>query len=1052
MHKGVIWPLRVSGLALMISLPLLAQINEGTFVGTVRDSTGGLIARASVTVTNLDTNVSFSTLTNSTGDYIVTNLVPGRYMVTCSIAGFRKEAFSDLMLRAGTSPRVDFTLQPGEVQQEVTVISEAPLLQTENASVGGSITHESVVELPLKGRLALDLALLQAGVFQPAPGTSASSQTQLGGEYGKSVVVSGVREHYNNYTLDGTTIYQSFSGYLGYSPSVEAIEEVRVDTSNNNARQGRVAGGTIAFTTRAGTNTPHGSFYEFFRNDKLDALAWGNPPPKPAYRYNQFGFMLAGPWYIPKIYNGRDRTFFMINWEGLRVRKLGAGGVNVPTIADKSGNFAGKPPVLDPTTGAPFPGNIIPAARINPIAAAILKYYPDPNTSSNPRFNYVSSGSDRNTVNQVNLRVDHKISSKDSIFYSFAAEPTEQVPLQVLAGLGYTGNNSFFKHTISETRMFSPTVINNARLGLYDRDIKLRNFRAGKEDVWSAVGLNRVASRITIPPDDWGIPSISIFGYNAIADQRASGHDQIQLDFYDDLTWNKGSHTLQMGGTILREHQNVNLPLLSLPSMSFDGHYTGNSMADFLLGYLASSSVTQGAFDPRMRQWHYGVYFQDDWHASRKLTLNLGIRYEYNAPAVEVRANKLASWDPARGKLVYPGEVSDGVVAPYRRDFSPRVGLAYGIREKTVVRVAYGVFWNTEFSSQTENELNPPFVITENFLSNPSTPNLTLADPFPLGTGQKPLPSPNVRNTYMKDAYIQQWNVSIERALPFNSALTLAYVGNKGTRLPWYGYSPNYVPPGPGNIQSRRPYPQFGPINYVDGIGASTYNAFQARWERRFSSGLQFLANYTWSKSISIGTDSLFGAGSGNLGTQDNNCLKCEKAPALYDVPHRLALSYVWLIPSGALHSVAAKLIGGWQLSGTTTFASGTPYTIAASQARPNGDSAVRPLLVGDWRVPKTWDRQFNTAAFQTPPDFTLGNLGQRTQRMGGINDFDLGLMKNFQIVEAHRIQFRAELFNAFNHPTFGMPDRSVGSPRFGLVSSSLQPARSVQFGLKYMF
>jgi hypothetical protein len=1041
----------ISGL--LLAATALAQINEGTIIGTVQDAAGAAVPGAQVEVTNVATNISSSTRTNNVGEYLVTNLVAGRYAVSCQMKGFRQEIFTDLTVRVGTSSRVDFSLQPGDVQQSITVTSEAPLLQTENAAVGANIPNESVVELPLRGRLALDLALLENGVAQAATGTSASSQDQLGGEYGKSVVISGVREHYNNYTLDGTTIYQSFSGYLGYSPSIEAIQEVRVDTSNNNARQGRVAGGTIAFTTRAGTNTLHASLYEFLRNDKFDALSWGNPPPKPAYRYNQFGFMLAGPWYIPKIYNGKNRTFFMINYEGLQVRKLGAGGAIVPTSLEKKGIFTGGAPVVDPLTGNPFPNNVVPASRINPVAAGIASYYPDPNTTGNPRFNYVSSGSEPNRVSQVNLRADHKISAKDNIFYSFAAEPTEQVPRQVLAGLGYTGNNSFFKHTISYNRIFSPAILNNARFGIYDRDIKLRNFRAEKEDVWSIVGLNKVAPRITIPPPDWGIPSVSIFGYNQIADQRASGHDQVQLDYYDDLTWNRGKHLLQMGGTFLREHQNVNLPLLSLPGMSVDGRYTGNPMGDFLLGNLASSSVTQGAFDPRMRQNHWGIYFQDDWRATSRLTVNMGLRYEYNSPAVEVRGGKNASWDPGRGVIVYPGVVSDGVIAPFRKDFSPRLGFAYRVQDKTVVRAAYGIYWNTEFSSQTENELNPPFVITENFFGDPKTPTLTLNNPFPVGTGQVPLPSLAVRDSYMKDGYIQQWNFTIERNLPFNSVLSAGYVGNKGTHLPWYGRDPNATPVGPGDRQLRRPYPQYGDFWYVDSIGTSNYHALQTRWQRRFTAGFLLRANYTWSKAIVLGEDSLFGAGSGNAGAQDQNCLKCERSPALYDVAHRVALSYVWMTPSGGLRGVSRTILGGWELSGSTIFQSGAPYTIIAPLALPNGDASVRPLLVGDWHVPdKTWERQFNTAAFATPPDFKLGNLGQRTHRMGGLNQWDLGVMKNFSLTETHRIQFRSEFFNAFNHPTFNIPDRSVGSPRFGLVSSSLQRARNIQFGLKYLF
>jgi hypothetical protein len=278
-------------------------------------------------------------------------------------------------------------------------------------------------------------------------------------------------------------------------------------------------------------------------------------------------------------------------------------------------------------------------------------------------------------------------------------------------------------------------------------------------------------------------------------------------------------------------------------------------------------------------------------------------------------------------------------------------------------------------------------------------------------------------------------------------------VGNKGTRLPWFGNNPNATPPGPGDYQARKPYPQYGSFGFVDSTGTSTYNALQVRWDRRFAGGLLLRANYTWSKTVIIGEDSLYGPGQGFSGVQDQQCLRCEKGPALFDVPHRFVLTYIWQIPSGTLKGFARHAFGGWELSGTTVFQGGAPYTVRAPLARPNGDAAVRPILVGDWRVPEmTWERQFNTAAFVTPADYMLGNLGQRTQRMGGLNQFDVAFMKNFFFTEKHRLQFRGEFYNLFNHPTFGLPDRDVGSPRFGLVSSSLQRARNIQLGLKYLF
>ncbi|PYV86930.1 MAG: hypothetical protein DMG05_18585, partial [Acidobacteria bacterium] len=581
-------------------LPGLGQINEGTVVGTVRDSTGASVPGATVTVTNVDTNVESSTVTNTVGEFIVTNLIPGRYKVVCTLEGFRRQVFTDLTLRAGTSSRVDFTLQPGELRQEMTVTSEAPLLQTENAGVGTTLSNQAVVDLPLKGRLALNLAFLEAGAFRPAPGTSASRQTELSGGYGQSVVISGVREHYNNYTLDGTTVYQNWSGYLGYSPSIEALEEVRIDTSNNNARQGRVAGGTVSFTTRAGTNALHGGFFEFLKNDLFDALNWGAPAPKPAYRYNQFGFVLSGPVYIPKVYKGRDRTFFMINYEGLRVRRLGAGGVIVPTALEKQGIFTGGAPVIDPVTGSAFANNVIPPERINSIAANLLKYYPDPNTSGNPRFNYVSSGSTHSNVDQINLRIDHKISANDSVFYSMAHQPTLSIPRNVLAGIGTTTNGTLNKHTVSYTHVFSPTIINNARVGFFGNASTTLGFRAYKEDVWTIVGLAAVAPRVIIPPIAWGIPTVNILGYDPVSELGGGRGDHQQYDFYDDFTWNRGKHVLQLGMSFLREYELLDYPLYSTPTMSVDGRYTGTPMADFLLGDLSFSDLTQGVWSPKL--------------------------------------------------------------------------------------------------------------------------------------------------------------------------------------------------------------------------------------------------------------------------------------------------------------------------------------------------------------------------------------------------------------------------------------------------------------------
>lgn len=1080
---------RALALVLLISCPqfeefLLGQTAVSSIVGTVRDASGAVVAGANVTFTNTATKTSREATSNSVGDYVVPYLGPGKYQVTAEMPGFQKTLVTDLNLSVNEVMRVDIELRVGEVTQQVTVAgTPVQELQTQTAEVSSVIARKEISDLPLNGRNFVQLALLTEGVYRPAEGTSANNfapalNAGTGGVSGISA--NGLREHYSTATVDGTNIYNLGSGYIGMFPSTDAVEEFRIVTGNNSTEFGRVAGASMNLTLRQGTNNLHGSIYEFLRNDNLDAADFfALPRQKPEFRRNQFGFVVAGPVFLPKIYNGHNQTFFMVNYEGLRQQRPEVRRVQVPTSAQLRGDLSSTAqPIVDPLTGSPFPGNIIPPHRIAPVSLNFASYYPAPNTPGTP--NFTTSSPSPLSTDGGNFRVDHVFSPKDTFFTSYSFVDLESRPITALPAFQSITSNRTQRASLSYVHVFSSQFLLNARLGMFRIRNTGKSGRSDVDDVRPTLGIN-----YPINPANFGVPTVAIAGLQSLGDLRKTLVAQTTFEPSIDLTHNYRSHTFKYGFSYIRDGLNLVATEVSLPRFDFTGQFTGNALADFLLGYLGRSQRSVGAWDPHVRQYHVGAYLGDTWRATSRLTFNLGLRYDFNSPYIESSAGRIASFNQFTGQLEYPancticpepkGRFGNAVNASYKRDWGPRVGLAYQLSANTVLRAAYGIYWNPEFSGGTETAANPPFQST--FVAFPSAtiPDLTWDSAFP-ATGST-LPSNlfggatflNVREQDWMDGYVQQWNLALEKQLPGNFLITGSYIGSKGTHLPWTLDVNTRVPGAATPIQPNRPFPNYSFIQINKPQATSNYHAFALRAQRRLPTGISMLMTYTVSKAISMGEDSLFGSGSGGGGVfpQNRTNLASERSISLFDIPQKLSIGYVWDLPLGSGHRffgnvnpIVGKIIGGWQLSGITSIESGSPFSVVSLGARTGTGDIVptRADVIGDWRIPNpTVKRWFNTAAFARPADFTYGNSGPHVLRGPGRNNWDVAVLKSIVLKESRSIQFRAEFFNLPNHPQFGLPQQSVGnnvdSPLFGQITSTgFFKARSIQLSLKFLF
>lgn len=1056
-----------------------AQISSATISGTVRDSSGAAIEGVRVIARNVGTNIEHAAVTNGEGSYVIPSAGIGNYVVSAEKQGFRREVRSGIELVVDQRARVDFELLVGQVYDSVTIMGEVPLVDSESSAVGQVIDNKRVVELPLNGRNFIQLAALSPGAI-----TRWTWNSQFTGE--PDVNVNGNRGGATGFQIDGAENFEQNAQTVQISPSIETIQEFKVQSSTFSAESGRQAA-VISVVTKSGTNQFRGNLFEFVRNREFDARNFFSRESRAEdLKRNQFGGTFGGPVI-------KNRLFFFGAYEGTRQRLASVRNSLTVTQAQREGNLQGLPAIFDPaTTNAttrvrqPFPNNIIPANRLNQAALGVLKIIPLPNA---PGDRYIVNSISKLTSNQYNFRADHRIGDRDTYFFRITQDHRFQEVPGPFPVVGGDDQDVFSLNGIlSYTHTFAPNKLNEFRFSgsrfhlqfnTLDKDVKAID----------ALGIKGLEGRTRESIE--GYPILNVTGYGNFGDIAIRPLEQRfnTFNWVDTFTWIKGGHTLKFGLDARRYQRAAFNGINARGNFSFTGALTQNpaepggtgaGLADFLLGL--PNSATRNF--PRLRQqifWtNLSSFVQDDWKISPRLTLNVGLRHEFNGQPFEKR-NRIGSFDFVTGRpiaasgtdgkidqdafifftqqeLDYLGvSTAQSLGFPRRalrenqyNSFAPRIGFSFNPfgAGKTVLRGGYGIFYTLVGGNlSTQNIGSVPFFRGETFTNNPLTPTLTFENAFPPGTAL-PVPDIFAFQKDFHDSYVQEWSFNIQRQLDRNTVVEVGYVGGKGSHLDISYQANQPLVPGAGAIQSRRPYPKFATIQFNTTEGYSNYHALQARAERRFSSGFTFLAAYTFSKAIGMFGDS-----------QNPANLNDGKAVTDYDVPHRFVFSTVYDLPFGRGRrflqrgGVLGTIVAGWQLGNILTLQSGFPFTPVTGRDIANVGLNTRPNRIAKGTVAHpTIDRWFDASAFTNPAALTYGTSGVNILRQDGFKDLTSVLSKNFAIHESMYVQFRWEVFNVFNHANFAAPNANINQPtQVGRVFSASAP-RIMQLGLKLFF
>jgi outer membrane receptor protein involved in Fe transport len=1069
-------------LVLVSALPALAQ--QATVQGVVMDSSGASIPAAKITVRNVSTGVVSSAETNTEGFYSIPFLVPGPYEVAATASGFSPQTQTNLRLDVNMTARVDFRLAPGAVAETIEVSASAALLNTETTIVGQVIDNRRIVELPLNGRNYLELAQLTTGVV-PGRGSRSADKGNFS--------ALGARTYQTNILLDGVdNNTRASGGQLGFeaqnvTPSVDAVQEFKVVTNNNSAEYGFRMGATVLVQTKSGTNDLHGSAYEFLRNDKMDAtnfFANRAGAEKPLFKRNQFG-ATAGGRII------RDRTFFFGSFEGTRLRRGESSTATVPTAARRAGNFSDSEalPIFDPrttrtegnrTVRTAFPGNLIPADRFDPVAKAVIDMYPLPNLPGETN-NFFFSGTAKADTNQYDGRLDHALTDSNRVFFRYSRREFDDVdpgplPLPADGGLWTITNLISDSYVGNWTAVVTPSSSNELRFGYTDTDSVL--------DIPWEENLSEQLGIRGIPPlgDDnaRGMTRFTPTGYAEIGARSFwPNRNNLDLMHISNLFSNvRGRHVLKAGAEFRREAIFRRAARLARGQMAFNRSFTedpnnrgrtGDGLADMLLG-LASGGQIGNQNGEHAFTRGYSLFFQDDWKVNNRLTLNLGVRWDrFGPPSFKDSAVSRFEIDFANRQytIVRPEDESDCGCEHDNDNFAPRVGLALQVTPKTVVRSGYGIYYGQPDSVSHDGDARfanlPPEFSEFSFPTDRLfQPALVVRDGFPTGL----LPATTVQQnvavktalTFMPAQYASQWFFDVQRELPFDSVVTLSYIGTSSKHMVWTRNLNQPRTPAAGAVQQRRPYPFFGGITLRDPGGSASYNAFTAKGEKRFSRGLSFLLSYTWAHAIDDGAGTLNdGAGS----FRDHYNTRLERGNSQYDLRHNFVASFVYDLPFGRgraygsqMHPVANAILGGWQLGGILFMRSGEPFSVTVSGDIANMGAANYANRVGNGNLPsgeRTIDRWFDTTAFEVPAQFTIGNAGRNILYGPGSVSMDLKVGKNWMIAERLRLEYRLEMFNFTNTPNFGTPNGTLNNAQVARITSAADPRR-VQMGLKVVF
>jgi hypothetical protein len=1135
----------------LLSLPMMAQ--TGGISGTVKDPSGAAIPKAAVALIDQDTNSRQIQTTGGAGSYAFPQVRPGKYRLESEAAGFKKFIQLDIVIAVQQQVSVDPVLQLGQATESVEVRAETPLLQPNSSSLGQVVNNQQITDLPLIGRNTLSLIGLTAGTQPVGPFGGIPARTNA---YNQGYFSTSGSQVVSNETLmDGIPANAALFNAPAYVPVVDAVQEFKVQTNSFSAEFGRTGGGVVNIVTKSGTNQLHGSAYEFFRNNHLDANNFFNNRAGlklPYDNFNQYGGTIGAPIVIPHVYDGHNKTFFFVNYEGLREHRGLTQVLTIPTQAQLAGDFRGGPIIYDPLTARPDPAragqfirdafgnNTVPTNRVDPVATKVRPLYPAPNTvgTSSGASNFVGNGSAPNTQDQYTGRLDHSFTDLQRIMARVSWSDVGRGAVDFFhdgAGwinpggggvpLVFNARNA----ALDYTNTIASTLLLNVRYGF------VRQF-VFKTPALTGIDLTTIGFPAAFNQQAFlrALPAFAPSGYQPLA---AATADLIHRadnthSFAASVTKILQAHSIKAGFDYRFIPIGELQPSAPQGSFSFDSGFTGanplavsaasgSSVASFLLGLPSSGSIDYNP-EVSISSRYYGMYLQDDWKITRKLTINLGLRYELETSRNE-RYDRLSWFDPdatspaganaglpnLRGGLQFANMNGN----PRRQktldpnNFGPRFGLAYSLAPKTILRGGYGLFYLARTGDDTGRSLGSEgFFAATAFVSSLDggvTPAGQLSNPFPNGLVRPPgnsqglntLLGQNLITVFHGDraAYMQDWNLDVQRETPGGILIDVAYSGSKGTRLPvdiqlnqladsqlakgsqllQQVNNPFFGVITVGSVAGRmipasqllRPYPQFGSVNIrALHVGNSTYHSAQVKVERRFSKGFSVLAAYTFSKMLT-NTGSRTTTNFANPGIQDSNNLRGEKAPGNVDVPQRFVVSYNWALPFGpgrALFNtpgVVGRIVGGWQVNGISTAQGGVPLGLTTSNnqtnslgggSRPNNNGHSAAL---DGSVVGRLARYFDTSVFSQPPAFTFGSVARTLSdvRAPGLVNFDFSVIKNTRIVEKATVQFRAEFFNLFNHANFGPPGTTFGTAAFGVISSA-NDGRVIQLGLKLLF
>jgi hypothetical protein len=1077
---------------------VFSQVNTSSIAGLLTDESGAIVQHAKVTVTQEGTGLVRTVNNSDNGEYVVAQLPPGRYSVKVEAQGFQPAVANEVSLDIAQRGRVNFTLRLGAVSQQIDVTGRAEVMDTETASLGQTIERRTVQDLPLNGRNYLTLGALSPGVVPQIPSSQGpasfvGSTTQRSD---RSILVGGQRESSTSYLLDGVELRNPRVGDTSINPSLDAIQEFKIQRNFFEPEFGN-SPGIINVATKSGSNQWHGSVYELVRNDAFDARNFFSSTSEP-FKRNQFGFSLGAPIV-------KDKLFIFGNYEGMRQRLGVVQRGLYPTQRQLSGDFTGENTIYDPltlnaagTARQPFAGNVVPAARINTVSKNFFPYIPVVNGPTVQGANLTGTPVQAIDDNQDTVRVDWMISPKNQLFGRQTWENAPLTPASLVPFGGTLVTSGGTNEVAQLTTMVTPTTVNvfrayHAYAQLFGKQV------AVDSNLAAAIGITGVST----DPVNWGVPNVAWTGFAGIGSNGLTQGNRINsYELADSYSWIRGSHSFKFGAEVRQSRVFLDSDNGPRGSFTFSPTWTaavdpangnpvtntGQPIADFLLGYPTNMSGAVGTSQTHFQYYTNNFYAQDDWKVTRSLSINYGLRYEYVTPPVAQELSHVFGFDPETGRQLFPvlGQIRKSIVRPDRTNFAPRLGLAYnpGWAPSWTMRAGAGIYYDQTQMNETQFTTNsPPTFFQQNI--NPVPRGLPQ---YQFGVNTLPvLPVPPITPDYQtppgtnlfaietngKKPREYMWNFSLQKSFGSNWLAEAAYVGAQSRRL-----SKRYNLDAPVTasdlynvIPSINPYPNLNGILYSSQAGKATSHALNLKMERRFGSGFSLLVAYSWSHSID--TDSGASFGSPNLNPAN---FQLDRGSSDFDIRHRFVGSLLYELPfgkgkpvlgsgSGALN----QLVGGWQLNLIPSFQSGVNRNVTSPNLSTISYITQRADFTGidpgssftrngveitpgeDFGSKNTSLYWFNPNAFARTPALRLGTSGRDILSAPGFANWDMSLFKNFYFRESTTLQFRAEFFNALNHPRFDPPVMDAASPFFGMIQTA-EPPRIIQLGLRLQF